>query len=223
MQNSSETPPAEGEPSAEIPSELTTVIVLGSGFREDKPESEEESYRLTTEGRMRVLAAGMMYQQGLAERIIFSGGKTFGPDRPSEAEAMLEYLLVKFPEIDESAVILDEEPEDTSQSAENISQLIKKLQIKDAIVLTNANHLPRTRRLFQSYGINTIRGKEAEKVLRTRHRLYEKFLGNYLNSSLVAKQGIMERILGSLLYLDPKGKIPRLLTRGLLKQKRKQK
>lgn len=218
MENSPELQPEE--PSHEIQTNLPIIVIFGSGlkFQNNEIESKAQSLALTIEGKMRVLAAGTMFAEGSAGEIIFSGGKTFGKDRPSEAKAMKEYLLKKFPEIPEESITLDEQSHDTSESAENITRLLKE-DNRPVIVLTNESHLPRVEKLFKNYGAKIASGATAEEKIKDRSPHHQKFLRRYFESGGAKNLRRYEKILRGLLYLDPKGLIPRRLARKRRQEK----
>lgn len=212
MENSPEIP--SEEPRGEIPTELPAVVVLGSGFQAETPPGGPD--RLDQWARMRVLAAGMMFTEGLVGPIILTGGRLFKKDSPSVAQSMKDYLLLKFPQIPEDSIILEEESVDTSENAENVTQILRERKIPSAIVLTDEPHLPRAKKLFENYGAEVLTGASAQEKLKTRskHGHHQKFVERLRQSKEFEDFAKREQILNKLLWIDPHGKIPRFLARN---------
>src|SRR3972149_767450 len=61
------------------------IVVLGSGVTA-KTDRTEPGY----DGKMRVIAACEALSRGLANNVLFTGGKVYGESLPSEAERRLE-------------------------------------------------------------------------------------------------------------------------------------
>lgn len=215
MENSPEIP--SGEPTHEIPSELPAVVVLGAGLREEPTKGAPEPYRLDKWSKMRVLAAGMMFEEGLAGQIILTGGKLFGEERPSVAKAMKEYLFFKScdekgkPRITEDSIILEEESFDTSGDAEEVVKILQERRIPGAIILTNEPHLARAEKLFKNYGAEVHSGIAAEAKIKERSEKHARLVQRQAHSLDNLKFWGREFVLRGLLYFDPEGKIIRKL------------
>jgi uncharacterized SAM-binding protein YcdF (DUF218 family) len=208
------------DPEFEARSELPTVIVLGSGFREDEAGKIIQPLQLGLEGKMRVLAAGMLFESGSTDKIIFSGGKTAGVDSESEARVMQEYLQRKFKTIPAEAIILEENSLSTDENAKNVQGILDNYEggvIQQAILLTSQTHLARAKKIFARAGLDFLQGKAAEELLMSRSSKYTNhylvFLDHYLNSPRVKKQKKRELILSALLLVDRQGKITDFLVK----------
>lgn len=209
--------PIESEKTKEIPEQFDALVVLGQNWREHPPGKEPEKFklRLSLEGKMSSLAAGEMFRAGLVDKIIVSGGRTVGQEYSSESEEMAKYLKKKYPDIPEEAIILEERSIDTAENAELVAEIIRNnpaLQ-KLALVTTDV-HLPRSEKLFREFGLE-ITPFPTEELLKKRSPHYEHFVESYLKSNRTKIEKIKELILRSLLYVDVRGRIPRLLTKKL--------
>ena len=183
--------------------------------------TKERGHHLSLEGKMRTLAAGEIYRNGLAEKIIFSGGKTAGKEWPSEAESMTKYLKKKFPEIPDEVIIIEGESFDTPENAEKVKELLEKYGINKIALTTSGFRLERSRILFENEGLE-VRGFPAEEFLQKRTSVirasgsqlsnYETFVENYMGSKKQKWENIKEAILRGLLIIDAKGRIPRIAT-----------
>lgn len=212
---SEETEPIEllpEEPSGEIPTKLPTVVVLGSGFQKEAPPGGPD--RLDQWARMRVLAAGMMFEEGITGLIILTGGKLFDETKSSVAQAMKDYLLMKFPNIPEDSIILEEESTDTSENAAKTLKIMNERKIPGAIILTDEPHLARAESLFRTHGLfktyGRVRGTASAEVkisARTEH--HRKFVERLKESEEFKDFEKRERILRAMLWVDPYGIIPR--------------
>lgn len=207
---------SEEENSPEIPRKFDGLVVLAKGWREYTIGGAKEGFRfhLSMESKMTSLAAGEMLKAGLADIVIFSGGKTAGKDLPSEAKALWDYTKSKYPDIPEEKIVIEEESFDTIGAAEKVYDILEKFKLKNVALLTIGFHLPRSEKIFTNYGIK-VHGIPSEEVLRNRSPDYQRFLERYLSSSRVRTEKIKEAILRGLLIIDAKGKIPRLLTKRI--------
>ncbi len=208
----------EPESSKELPKHFDALVVLGRNWREYPGGKSPEEFKLhlSVESKMSAVAAGEMFRQGLVETVIFSGGKTAGQKFPSEAAAMAEYLKKKYPEIPERAIVLEEESIDTPENAEQVARMVQNnLELKTIALLTGNIHLPRAQALFKEFGVET-HPFPAEDELKGISKEYEQFIEAYSKLSLegVTAQ-VREWVLRSLLWVDPKGKIPRVVTNVL--------
>ena len=98
----------------------TAVVALGKNWK-------RSPFGPSLESRMNALAAAHLVSTGAGDLLIFSGGRTAGPDRPSEARAMYAYMRRFFSEeqIPEEAVILEETSIDTAANAEHVHDILR--------------------------------------------------------------------------------------------------
>lgn len=197
---------SEEELGAEQNKPYEALIVLGGGWK-----LEFRGKQLGADSKMRVLAAGEMFKQGLVSQIILSGGKIAGEDKPSLAHGMKEYLMEKFPNISENSILIEDKSRDTSENAQNTLGLMIKNNIQSAALLTSAAHLKRAARIFHNFGLDVQQGFSAEQELQRRSKRYEKFVQRLAGSRGIKKSRMREHILNGLLTIDPKARIPRLL------------
>ena len=210
-----------------LPEKFDALVVLGRAWRPSADTTKEQGHHLSMEGKMRTLAAGEMYKAGLTGKIIFSGGKTAGKEWPSEAESMAKYLKKKFPEISDEVLIMEKESFDTPENAEKVKALLEKYGINKIAVTTNGFHLERSRALFKNQGLEVC-GFPAEEFLQKRISTvrdsksqpsnYQKFVETYLGSKRQKLENIKEAILRSLLIIDAKGQIPRIISSRIRKK-----
>ena len=163
------------------------VIALGKNW-------DSEQNRLSIESRMTALAAGKLLEDGVVDRVIFSGGHTAGSDMPSEGQAMLDHMgLVYKDQVHKASV--EGESLDTSRNAEYVRDSIEP--DKKSLLLSVGYHVPRATRIFDGYGIETD-PMSSESVLADERGSMDRFLENYSRSNRhrfeVAKEGILRMI-----------------------------
>ncbi len=209
--------PTETEPSPEqLPEKFEAVIVVGEFWRDNPNKQKLGTWEpvLNIESKMSALAAAEMVKAGLADKIIISAGATAGPEQPSEAGAMLEFMVKNCPEIVGKTVILENESIDTAENAENVLPILEKYNLHNVALMAMGSHLPRTKKLFEAYGISA-KAFPSEEFLVKRSPHYERFVQKYLHSPRMLSRLTREAILRSLLVVDTKGKMLQKLTKTI--------
>lgn len=132
------------------------MVVLGKniGVGWTRNKIRKTTHFLSDRAEFSVMAGGVLFQTGNFGKIIFSAGKTAGRDYPSEAEAMSNFLLLKFPDIPEDKVILEDVSRDTLENAKEVKKVLEKYSLKKIMVLTTPEHVKRSRMLFRKAGID---------------------------------------------------------------------
>lgn len=185
------------------PEHFDAVVVLGKNIGVDYSPQRIRNTKgfLSPHSKINVIAAGDLYRAGLADKIIFSTGHTAGDDFPSEADAMERYLLEKYPEIPEEAIILEENSLDTWENAKEVKKILAEGSMQNVALLTVGFHLRRAKTLFESEGIQ-LAPFSADKIINQRK---PKFSQNYAKTRLVRKEDIKEAIAFAI-QLVPGGK-----------------
>ena len=185
--------------------ELCTVVVFGNLSSLDKRTGK---LKLSLDGKMRAIAAGELYEEGLTRRIIVSGGKTSGEGSPSEAEMMSNYLIRHFL-TPEGIITKEDKSIDTTENIERIKELLEKEKIEERVImLSNQYHIKRIKKLSAISGLSAD-AINAESVLLKRSKHYRLFLKRYSGSCEMIIKKIKETILRGLLIINPAGNIPR--------------
>lgn len=125
-------------------SQSDVIVVLGNKVNPDG----QVSHRL----QARLDCAIRIYQQGLAKRIIVSGGK--GKEGFEEADVMADYLGSNGVPIE--AVILDRFGYDTYHTAFNGRYIMQHYGFQSAIVVSHYYHISRCRLAFRRAGIEQV-------------------------------------------------------------------
>jgi len=203
-------------PEAQKP-QFDAVVALGKNWR--LPITGPQIH-LSIESKMTALAAGQMYADGKVGKIIFSTGETAGNNLqghpyPAEADEMKKFLRRFFSEeqIQDSAIELENHSFDTAGNAEEVKTIINNLHLQRVALLTVGFHLPRSMRLFRSYGVNIEQGLSSEQILEGRSPLYQRFLGAYQKSDRHRALASTERKVNAISIIDRKGRITRLVTK----------
>lgn len=205
----------ETDPTKEELAPFQALIVLSKAWREHPLATKVWKPRLSVDSKMSVLVAGEMFGKGIVKIIIFSGGRTAGPDNPSEAEVMRDYLKTKFPEIPDGAVIVESESVDTFDQAEKTLQILEKYNLARVALLTVGYQLPRAEKIFKKVGINIEQGFTPEDQLKGRTSHYQGFIRKWQSSGRHFKKEVEEVMLRSLLFIDTQGKVLRTITNKL--------
>lgn len=126
------------------------IVVLGGAMAPAYPPSR--LYPDLNDSSDRVWHAARLYKQGLAPRIIVSGGRGPGledrTDIASEA-VTIRRLLMDFG-VPESAISLEEKSRNTRENAEFTQRMVGESPVA---LVTSAFHMPRAYATFQKYNV----------------------------------------------------------------------
>ncbi|WP_257461872.1 YdcF family protein [Archangium lipolyticum] len=120
--------------------------------------------------RARVEKAVDLYHQGLAPRLLFSGG--VGVNSPSEARVMRD-VAVRLG-VPADACLLEEQSHSTEQNARFSSALLRSLGARRVVVVSDPYHLLRARQYFRLHGfeVSTSPAFLTDRNLRASGRFY---------------------------------------------------
>ncbi|MDY7227644.1 YdcF family protein [Hyalangium rubrum] len=118
----------------------------------------------------RVEKAVELYQQGVAPRLVFSGGVGVNP--PSEAQVM-RALAVRLG-VPSEACVLEEQSHSTEQNARYSARLLRELGARRVVVVSDPYHLLRARQYFRLQGLEVATSPAllTERNLDTVDRFY---------------------------------------------------
>ncbi|MBN1145847.1 MAG: YdcF family protein [Anaerolineales bacterium] len=103
----------------------------------------------------RVLYAAWLYKQGLAARILLSGGVLDWSEQdtsPAEDMATLLEMMGVPPE----ALWLESESRNTYENALYSARILREKGVRRILLVTSASHMPRSLKLFQAQGLQVI-------------------------------------------------------------------
>jgi uncharacterized SAM-binding protein YcdF (DUF218 family) len=188
---------------------MNIAIVLGKEFRKfnGKPV-------LSMEAKMTAIAAGEIYKFGLVSLLIFTGGRTAGPEHPSEAEAMAAYCVKRYG-IPPEAIILEDAAFDTITNARFVKTIILSKGIRELpMLVSRAYHLPRAEGIFFREDLKTI-PVYVESMLSLRSSRHCELAEKYMYSLRYRLIKAKEYLLRLQLVIDPEARIQRFITRRM--------
>ncbi len=129
------------------PSQVSAIVVLGSAYT--PRESEPITSLFDDEGLSRIAEGVRLAQRFPSARLVVSGGA-----RPPAGKSALGYsrFAREFGVAAERIVVLDQ-AQDTAQEAHAIAALLGK---QSFLLVTSANHMPRSVALMKRAGANAI-------------------------------------------------------------------
>lgn len=135
----------------EIP-KADAIVVLGGCIKHAFPP---RPWLEVAEEGDRVLFAAKLYREGKAPRIIMSGGRVdwLGNNVP-ESTDMAE--LAETMGVPKSVILEDQTSRNTHENAVNVKQIMDAQNIHRILLVTSALHMPRSLRIFQKLGIDSI-------------------------------------------------------------------
>lgn len=117
------------------------ILVLGAAEYRGKPSPVLER---------RLNHALWLYHEGLAPRILTTGGK--GPDPVfSEGEVARAYLSKH--DVPAEAILVESEGDTTVYSTTAAAEIMRRLNLKSCIVVSDGYHIYRVKRMLQSEGM----------------------------------------------------------------------
>lgn len=134
------------------------IVLLGGGTEPgDPPRSMVE----VNSAGDRVLYAAYLYQQGAAPVILVSGGNLgyVSARNSTPAEDMTELLILMG--VPESAIWQQPDSQNTYEDALYSSKILAENKITEVILVTSAQHMPRSKALLKN------RGSQSSRLQRT--------------------------------------------------------
>ncbi len=128
------------------------IIVLGGGVKTNAYEYPDK-FSLNSYTIMRIQYASFLAKQYPTKLIILSGGIA-APKNHSEAQIMKDSMLNNYNI--KNQILIEEHSRNTNENAKNVSDMLKKLNISDVAVISQAYHVSRAVALFRRYGIDAI-------------------------------------------------------------------
>jgi len=165
--------------------------IIAFGYGPVQPGATPNSSRLNVYGRINAIATGLLYQSYNIGKIIPTGGKTGGLDKPSEAALIARLIQSKFA-IPKSAFILEEAAVDTIFNIVQIANIIDQSPqpYQNLLFVALGCHLPRIQELCSLVGLTAEFSEiccscngyfiAAESVLELRSERHKRFLVKFL-------------------------------------------
>lgn len=128
------------------------IVLLGGGT---DPVEYPRTMVEVNSAADRVLYAAQLYQQGLSDHILVTGGRISwmgsGPTPAQEMSTLLQRLGVP-----EEAIWQETESRNTYENALFSRQILEPKDIQQILLVTSALHMPRSVALFESQGLEVI-------------------------------------------------------------------
>jgi uncharacterized SAM-binding protein YcdF (DUF218 family) len=160
------------------------IVVLGGGIAPAVPP--ERDFPSLTESADRMWVAARLYKQGVAPKIIVSGGgflSTNNGPATTEAEAMRRFLVELG--VPDEAILSEDKSNNT---AENIFNVKKMVGDRPVALITSAFHIPRAMRIAAAAHLNVGAFPVNFHALRTTRPPWENWLPT--------NEGLGETLLG---------------------------
>jgi uncharacterized SAM-binding protein YcdF (DUF218 family) len=131
----------------------SVVVVLGGGT-----ESQQYPRQIPEVGQAgdRVTYALKLYRDGVAGRILLSGGNIdwLGSHTTTGAQEMGELLALMG--VPQEIMQLQNESRNTYEDALYCAEILKAMQVDQIVLVTSASHMPRSVALFEKQGLTVI-------------------------------------------------------------------
>jgi len=134
------------------PAKVDVIVVLSGGRYSDGS--------LTEAALERTITAVRLYRQGLAPRLLFTGGPCCG----QSASALMANLAVELG-VPRSGIFLEEHSHRTYESATNSAALLRTSGMQKAILITSPLHMLRAQLAFRAAGVSVYPVRASEKNL----------------------------------------------------------
>jgi len=180
------------------------IVVLGGGT--DSAQYPRQLVELD-DAADRVFYASWLYHEGAAPRILLSGGYIpfLGNNEGSPAENMA--IILEMLGVPGDVLILDKESLNTYENALYTKEILDQMGISQIILVTSAQHMPRSAALFNKLDLDVIPAPTDFSVTQARwDNLWEPKLQTQLLNiipsvgNLSATTGAMKEYLGMLVY-----------------------
>jgi hypothetical protein len=144
----------------------TAIVACGKNWDVPVPADPSE-IQLSLDSRLTAIAAGILYMQGAADKIVFSGGKTAGDACPAESAALFAELRRHFTaeQIPDEDVLQEDESFDTAGNVAHIKQWVDEGRISGVYGLTLGYHAPRLSRLAKRHGLPLLGTFASDKIV----------------------------------------------------------
>mgnify|MGYP001024944557 CR=1 FL=1 len=189
-----------------ITTEVHSEIIVVLGGATESSDSPRQTVEINGAGD-RVIYAARLYKQGAAPTVLLSGGyiEWLRERSTTPAEEMKELMV--FFGVPEEALILQPKSQNTYEDALYSTEICKSLGISQVILVTSAQHMPRSVALFENQGLTVIPAPTDYVVTEARWNQYSNgnflsFLANFwpTSGSLSQITNSLHEYLGILMY-----------------------
>jgi len=180
------------------------IVVLGGGT---EPEIAPRPMTEVNAAGDRILYAAKLYQEHPEAKLLLSGGDIEFLDQSDSTPARDMAALLNLMGVPDSAMILQDQSQNTYEDALYSCEKIKAADYKNVVLVTSAMHMPRSMKLFTKQGCTVLPAPTDFTITETAwqqtwHPSFEGFIINlvpsYSNLSQVTKS--MKEYIGILTY-----------------------
>jgi uncharacterized SAM-binding protein YcdF (DUF218 family) len=180
------------------------IVVLGGAT---EPKLDPRPITEISGAGDRILYAAKLYQDYPEAKILLSGGDIGFLDQSSSSPAQDMADILKMMGVPESAMILQDQSQNTYEDALYSCEKIKAGEYQNVLLVTSALHMPRSIKLFEKQGCTVIAAPTDYSITKvawekTWHPAFEEFIINlmpsYSNLSSITKS--MKEYLGMFIY-----------------------
>lgn len=129
------------------------IVVLGGGT--DPQQYPRQMVEVNGAGD-RMIYAAKLYMDGVADKIIVSGGTIDWQGEAETTPATEMADLMEFFGVPKGAMVLQGGSANTAQDAEFSTSIIEENQWQKVVLVTSALHMPRSIQLFDKLGLSVI-------------------------------------------------------------------
>ena len=198
---------------------VDALVVLGKGYNHRKKERASDP--LSERSKWNVIAAAELYNRGIADKLILSGGRT-AKGMPGEAEAMRTYLMREYPNIPPEVILTENQSIDTVTNAQKIKEELEAVRVSKIALVTTQDHAKNSEKLFKNHGIPITRTYSSEDIVRgvspIHSRNIDRYMRSWRNRYWVRPR---EAARGVWLKVDPKGRAVNWAVRKFTSRARK--
>ncbi|MBI4038233.1 YdcF family protein [Candidatus Daviesbacteria bacterium] len=162
--------------------DVIATLGAGSARKNNKVEAEPDFV-----GKMRAIAAAEAYRQGLAQNLVFLGGRV-DPLSPSAAGVMQTFLGRKylaaegaFSQIPLPAIVVEERSQHTDTNIIELARLAREYEWRKILLLTSRYHMRAALYLTESFGLK-VTPLLAEDVLLSRDGRFKPVIARFSHS-----------------------------------------
>ena len=139
-------------PPPTLPSNSVVVLLGGGTESQQYPRQMAE----VNGAGDRVLYAAKLYHNGIAEKILLSGGNIewSGSRTTTPAQDMADILMLMG--VPEEILILQNQSQNTAEDAQYSAELLRELGVDEIVLVTSASHMLRSVALFKKQGFTVI-------------------------------------------------------------------
>lgn len=139
--------PLDPVPTADV------IVVLGGGT--ESGQFPRPAVEVNSAGD-RVLYAARLYKEGKAPRLLLSGGNITWLNGRSMTPAEEMASILELTGIPRDAMLLQPRSQNTYEDALYSSEILKGMDVQRVLLVTSAQHMPRSVALFEHQGIEVI-------------------------------------------------------------------